>query len=612
MKRTFAAPAAAALAVALAVTLLPLGASADPEADPAITYASRTVQGRSVILKLMVMDADGSNPTELYNGGFWDASGGAGWSPDGTRLAFPGFDGDVSWLYAVDLDGTDLAPLVALDKGGGGRPVWSPADVPGVGGDKARIAFLARDIEPGSKPDIFLVDPDGSDLVRLTNTPTLAEKSLTWSPSGERLAFKVYDFESTEGNPDRWGLYDFVTDTYEVKQHEGDLAGAAVYQPSWAKTQESKIAWSVWDGTTYDIWVVDLDDPENPTKLTDTADKNEMHPTWSPDDTEIAFGRDWQTKKDWEREIAVVSATDGSNLRVLAEDASNPAWRREIVPGPTVTITSPSTGSVVWGNVTLAAEASGDEEIAEVEFFVDGASVGVDDASPFGIDWDSTTVADGLVDVSAVATDVAGQSGSDRVSVTVDNVDDPPSVTITTPQAGSTVAGTAVTIGAVATDDGAVASVQFLVDGVPIGTDTTSPYQVTWNSTTVADGTHTITATATDDTAQFASDSITVNVVNAAPPFTVTSINPNSMSAGASVSVTVLGTGFVAGSTLTFENGAGGTPMASSVVVASATTITANVTVSKSGPKGARIWDVVVKDPAGRAARLVGAFTVRK
>ncbi|MHC4470044.1 MAG: Ig-like domain-containing protein [Planctomycetota bacterium] len=610
MKRTAAVSAAAALAVALAVTLLPLGAAAGPDADPAISYVSSTVKGKTVTVKLMMMDADGSNPTEVYTGGLW-AGGGAGWSPDATRLAFRSADHETrtEGLHTVNVDGTGLAMLIEAKDGR--SPVWSPTEVPGVGGDKARIAFVARDLEPGSRPDIFLVDPDGSDLVRLTNTPTLAEKSLTWSPSGERLAFKVYDFETTEVN-DLWGVYDFVTDTYEVKEHEGVLADAGVYQPSWAKTQESKIAWSVWAGTSYDIWVVDLDDPENPLQLTDTADKNEMNPTWSADDTEIAFGRSWQTNKGLDYDIAVVSATDGSNLRVLAGDASNPTWRREIPAGPTVTITSPSDGSVVWGSVTLAADASGEEAITDVEFFVDGESVGVDDTSPYSITWNSSTVGDGQVDVSAVATDLAGLTGNDVVSVTVDNVDDPPSVTITAPQAGSTVSGTAVTIAAVASDDGSVVQVQFFVDGVPVGTDMTSPYQVTWNSTTVADGSHTITATATDDTAQTASHNVPINVLNTAPPFTVASINPNTMNAGSSVNVTVLGTGFVAGSTLTFENGTGGTPTASNVVVMSATTITARVSVSNSGPRGTRTWDVVVKKPTGQTARLVGGFKVVK
>jgi hypothetical protein len=36
------------------------------------------------------------------------------------------------------------------------------------------------------------------------------------------------------------------------------------------------------------------------------------------------------------------------------------------------------------------------------------------------------------------------------------------------------------------------------VDGAPLGTDTSAPYQLTWNTRKVALGQHTLTAVATD------------------------------------------------------------------------------------------------------------------
>ena len=51
------------------------------------------------------------------------------------------------------------------------------------------------------------------------------------------------------------------------------------------------------------------------------------------------------------------------------------------------------------------------------------------------------------------------------------------------------------TLSANATDNVGVAGVQFLVDNNPLAAeDTTSPYSVSWNTTTVANGTHTLTA----------------------------------------------------------------------------------------------------------------------
>ena len=61
----------------------------------------------------------------------------------------------------------------------------------------------------------------------------------------------------------------------------------------------------------------------------------------------------------------------------------------------------------------------------------------------------------------------------------------PPTVSITAPASGATVSGAAVTVSATASDNVGVAGVQFKLDGANLGAeDTTSPYSVTWNSTT--------------------------------------------------------------------------------------------------------------------------------
>jgi len=73
-----------------------------------------------------------------------------------------------------------------------------------------------------------------------------------------------------------------------------------------------------------------------------------------------------------------------------------------------------------------------------------------------------------------------------------------PTVKITAPTAGAVVTG-GVTIAASVTSTIRITGVQFQVDGKSIAAkDTTSPYSVSWASTTVADGSHTLTAIATD------------------------------------------------------------------------------------------------------------------
>ena len=75
----------------------------------------------------------------------------------------------------------------------------------------------------------------------------------------------------------------------------------------------------------------------------------------------------------------------------------------------------------------------------------------------------------------------------------------PPTASLTAPADATTVSGTSVTISADASDNVGVTGVTFRVDGAIVGSeDTTSPYSVSWNTTSATNATHTITATARD------------------------------------------------------------------------------------------------------------------
>ena len=88
-----------------------------------------------------------------------------------------------------------------------------------------------------------------------------------------------------------------------------------------------------------------------------------------------------------------------------------------------MTITSPTNGSTVSGNVTVTANASDDNLVAQVEFFVDGGSIGVDSTGGDGwsAGWDTTSASNGSHSVSAVATDSIGQTANSNVGVSVNN-----------------------------------------------------------------------------------------------------------------------------------------------------------------------------------------------
>ncbi len=132
----------------------------------------------------------------------------------------------------------------------------------------------------------------------------------------------------------------------------------------------------------------------------------------------------------------------------------------------------------------------------------------------------SSTSADGVAYVSR-----EGTTATQRPQLVVTTAPPPdkttPTVAITAPTDGASVSGS-VAVDASATDNVGVTSVAFAIDGDPIGTDATEPYEVPWNTTLVANAAHTLTAQAVDaagNTGTSASIGVTVaNAVDATPP----------------------------------------------------------------------------------------------
>lgn len=184
------------------------------------------------------------------------------------------------------------------------------------------------------------------------------------------------------------------------------------------------------------------------------------------------------------------------------------------IPLPTVSITSPASGVFIAGTVPVYASATDATGVAGVQFKLDGANLGAEViAAPYVTLW-NTTLTGGTHVLSAVARDAAGVVGTAApVSVTVDNV--PPSVSITAPASGAMVSGT-IAVSASATDNVGVFGVQFKLDGMYFGPEvTTARYAISWNTASVPNGVHTLTAVVRDVAGNTSTSSaVTVQVRN--------------------------------------------------------------------------------------------------
>ncbi len=200
---------------------------------------------------------------------------------------------------------------------------------------------------------------------------------------------------------------------------------------------------------------------------------------------------------------------------------------------PTVGLTAPAAGATVSGTVTVSATASDNVGVVGVQFLLDGAPLLAEDTTtPYSISWTTTSTTNGAHTLSARARDAAGNLGlATNVGVTVSNDTTLPTVGLTAPAAGATVSGT-VTVSATASDNVGVVGVQFLLDGAPLlAEDTTTPYSISWTTTSTTNGAHTLSARARDAAGNLGlAVDVGVTVSNAIPTGLVAALGMNEVS----------------------------------------------------------------------------------
>jgi hypothetical protein len=127
--------------------------------------------------------------------------------------------------------------------------------------------------------------------------------------------------------------------------------------------------------------------------------------------------------------------------------------------------------------------------------------------------------------ITLTATSVADPSKSASASITL-APSQGPSISITSPANGATVSGSVTVAATVTQGSSPITGVQFSLDGANLGAQVTSPpYQVTWDTTKAANGSHTLTATVTDNSGNHVTSSAVAVTVSNGGAFTPIRIN---------------------------------------------------------------------------------------
>jgi peptidoglycan/xylan/chitin deacetylase (PgdA/CDA1 family) len=192
------------------------------------------------------------------------------------------------------------------------------------------------------------------------------------------------------------------------------------------------------------------------------------------------------------------NTTTGTVVKTVGEVMGTPPPQ----PGPDTT--APTTSIACspgdcssWSRtpvtVTLSAVDSGGSGVDRIVYTTNGSDTTVSRSNTA-----SFTVAQ-TATVTYYSVDKAGNVEPTKSRpIQIDTV--APSVAVTSPTAGTTFQrGTVATLEAQASDTGSgVARVVFAVDGAQVGTDTTAPYQYSWNTRKASWGQHNLTAIAYD------------------------------------------------------------------------------------------------------------------
>ena len=179
----------------------------------------------------------------------------------------------------------------------------------------------------------------------------------------------------------------------------------------------------------------------------------------------------------------------------------------------------------------------------------------------------------------------------------------PPTVSITSPAALATLTGT-VNVVASAQDNISVASLQFKVDGTNSGPNLTAlPYSYSLNTTFLSNGTHTLTATATDGAGNTASSvgvPFVVNNSSTAPPVVSVTEPVNGATVSGTVAVTASATSSIGVASVQFQlDGTNvGSPLTAAPYIYSWDTT--------KGSNGSHTLKAIAKDTLGTSTTSAG------
>jgi parallel beta-helix repeat protein len=188
---------------------------------------------------------------------------------------------------------------------------------------------------------------------------------------------------------------------------------------------------------------------------------------------------------------------------------------------PTVSIKEPKPENIYYGTINVNVNASDNKELGNVYVRVDetGWLVMTYDLTDllWKHDLNTAIFSDGQHTLAVLALDKASNPTTIFTTLFTDN--NPPTLTIQSPQNGTIVGGASVIVSVQATDASGISEIEFYLEDVLVYTATDIPYQWSWDTTKYPNGEYTVIVKAHDIIGRIKTSEMRVTVRNVESPW---------------------------------------------------------------------------------------------
>ena len=270
-----------------------------------IAYCYQPTSG-SEFKKIFRINENGTNNIQVGNLPL--SVNGPKWSPDGNKIVIYGYPSPSTWsIYLMNSNGSNFIRLTETEDVWDNSPSWSPYGT--------KIVFTRTYPNLNGREEVWVMDANGDNKY----WTGIEGGGAKWSPNNLRFVY----------HSNRSGNFDIYTSNIDgTDEIRLTFSSSLDLQPEWSPDGQ-KIAFSSDRNGNFDIYLINSDGAGGLFNLTNNS-ADDFTPDYSPNGTKISFESDLDNPATNHSEIYTINV-NGTNLnRVTTTPTSataiNPDW----------------------------------------------------------------------------------------------------------------------------------------------------------------------------------------------------------------------------------------------------------------------------------------------